>query len=288
MQSNATAIGTFAKDAAFGPYLRVVMNGAVIGLAGALDREIGTLNRRVLASGVGGDGTDASVVLPTAQGTIKMIANGAVTIFSRVYGAAAGKVSATANGNLIGYALSATAGDGESLEVLRIDDACVLLFDPVAPSTNVGGSAAEVIFDTFATFPANSLRVGDVIEFDGKVTAATGVGTDTLTVRARIGPALLTGQLLANTGALDVAASGDTAPIKGQITIRTLGAGGTMIADGSMSIGTPGTATLKTFDLASTPIDTTVANQLGMTGQWSTTNANVARCDKLNVMIKRL
>lgn len=119
MQVNATAVGTFPKSGALAPYLRVVMSGGNLALAGAAEVEVGTTKQRSLASGLGLSDV-AAVVFANAQGTVKMIADGAVTQYARVYGAASGKVSATVNSNLIGIALDAATADGDEIEVLRL------------------------------------------------------------------------------------------------------------------------------------------------------------------------
>jgi hypothetical protein len=111
-------IASIPASAEFAPYLRVKITAGVIALAGAADQDIGTLNKRHLSTGLGSS-ADAAVVLSNAQGVVKMIAAGAITIYARVYGAASGKVSATANGNFIGYAMTATTADGDEIEVFR-------------------------------------------------------------------------------------------------------------------------------------------------------------------------
>lgn len=51
-------------------------------------------------------------------GTMKMIANGAITAFSKVYAANAGKISSTAGGAWVGVAQEAATTDGDVIEVL--------------------------------------------------------------------------------------------------------------------------------------------------------------------------
>ena len=85
-------------------------------LAGAADLDVGALDGRVLA-------TDkrATVRLTTAQGTQKMVANGAIAAGSKVFTAAAGKVGPTAPGSFVrGIAMTAAAADGDVIEVLPL------------------------------------------------------------------------------------------------------------------------------------------------------------------------
>lgn len=99
-----TAAGAVAK------YLRVKTPGAVAA-AGALDQSFGTMDTDCLAAG------RCSVRLKTAQGTQKMIAAAAIAAGAYVYGAAFGKVSSVANGNIEGIAKEAASADGDVIEV---------------------------------------------------------------------------------------------------------------------------------------------------------------------------
>jgi hypothetical protein len=91
-------------------FLRVKTPGAVAA-AGALEQSFGTMDRNCLAAG------PCTVRLKTAQGTRKMIAAGAISAGSVVYGAASGKISAVANPNIEGVALEAASADGDVIEV---------------------------------------------------------------------------------------------------------------------------------------------------------------------------
>lgn len=103
-----TAAGAVAK------YLRVKTPGAVAA-AGALDQSIGTMESDCLAAG------PCSVRLKTATGTQKMIAAAAISAGAYVYGAASGKVSSVANGNIEGIAKEAATADGDVIEVQPIN-----------------------------------------------------------------------------------------------------------------------------------------------------------------------
>jgi hypothetical protein len=99
---------------AVGQYLRVKTPGAVA-LAGALDQSFGTMNTACLAAG------PCSVRLKTAEGTQKMVAAAAITKGNYVYGAASGKVSSVANGNIEGIAKETVTADGDIIEVQPIN-----------------------------------------------------------------------------------------------------------------------------------------------------------------------
>ena len=108
--------------AALGKYLRVKYDSTNgLAAAGANDRELGTLAREHIVSGLGAH-LAAPVVTLNTEGTVKMIAAGAIAIDALVYGAASGKVNDVANNNLVGRARSAAAADGDEIEVLRFAD----------------------------------------------------------------------------------------------------------------------------------------------------------------------
>jgi hypothetical protein len=89
------------------------------------------------------------------------------------------------------------------------------------------------------------------------------------------------------TGAVDVA-NGDIGYIEADVVVRTIGGSGTMVAAGSTAIGVPGTVTAKPAFLASTALDTTAAQVVQASAQWSVANAgNSCRLDVLNVQLIR-
>jgi hypothetical protein len=157
MRVNASGVLTLPKSGALGPYLRVILSGGVLALAGAEDRELGTTKERYLASGLGSSNF-AAVVAKNCEGTVKMIASGAITQYAKVYGAASGKVSATANSNPIGIALIATTADGDELEVLRLDEPSLKSYTNVAASAAVTNTTTETAFDKSYTIPASTLK----------------------------------------------------------------------------------------------------------------------------------
>lgn len=160
---------------------------------------------------------------------------------------------------------------------------------PVVPYTNEAASSAitasssEALFDKYYTIPANSLRPGQLIKvrFQGIATATN--GSDTLTIKLKIGG--LSGTALISMAAQDVA-DNDVFQGEYEIIIRTVGAAGTMIGCGTYKSvpAAEGTMTVKDDILASTAIDTTADQVVGVTAQWSSTNAgNSCRLDFLRV-----
>lgn len=158
-----------------------------------------------------------------------------------------------------------------------------LLYVNTAASTAITNSTAETAFSTSHTIPANSLLAGTVlkIRYQGIATATN--STDTLTVRLRIGG--LTGTVLHAHTATDVA-NNDVWQGWYDVVIRTVGASGTMVGFGARknAPAAEGTATWQDDILASTTIDTTAAQTINVTGQWSVANAgNSCRLDVMMV-----
>lgn len=151
---------TFISSVALGTRgLRVKLNTSTgkLELAGALDRELGTADEIVLAAN-----DPAAVVLPQTDATIYLVAAGAISQYATVYGAASGKVSATANLNPIAIALQAAGADGDRIECVRIPQSGLAVSEAATANrtvlaaesgmifTNVGASGAV----TFALPPA--------------------------------------------------------------------------------------------------------------------------------------
>lgn len=156
----------------------------------------------------------------------------------------------------------------------------------VAASTAVTASSTETLFSTSYSIPANTLRAASVVKIRYQGIATATNATDTLQVILRIGgvagTALLTGT------ATDVA---NNAIFAGEFTlvVRTAGSSGTMVGYGTHTDvpAASGTAVHDiTETLASTALDTTIAQVVGVTATWSTTNAgNSCRLDILVVEI---
>lgn len=279
MQVNTTGVIGLPQNAAIAPYLRVIMTSGYLALAGANDREIGTAAQRILTTGLGAVECPP-VVLRSAPGTITMVANGVIAIYGRVYGGASGKVSATANGNFIGWALQATTADGDEVEVARASLPSQKLYTSVAASAEHENTTTEAAFDKSYTIPANVLTAGTVIHVVGQAYVVDNNSTDTLTLALKIGTTTV-----AVTAAVDVA-DGDIGYFDAWITIRTAGASGTLVATGVQGLGVPGTVTAKPFLLGSTAVDTTATQLISVTADWSAAHADdEVLLDVLNVFL---
>lgn len=115
-------VGFFAADTTISSaYLRVKLSGDhTVTVAGLDDIEIGVARAAAAAAA-----DPVSVLTETKQGTMVLVAAGAISQNALVYPAASGKVSATVKGAPRWIALEAAAGDGSVIECMRFNSAVV-------------------------------------------------------------------------------------------------------------------------------------------------------------------
>jgi hypothetical protein len=161
-----------------------------------------------------------------------------------------------------------------------------LAYSNTAASAAHTNTTTEALFDAQYSVPANTLKAGTVVKIRYQGIATATNGTDTLTIKLYIG-GLLGTALLTGT-ATDVA---NNAIFAGEFTlvIRTAGATGTMVGVGTHTDvpAASGTASHAITEiLASTTIDTTAAQVIGVGADWSVADpGNSARLDILVVEI---
>lgn len=152
-----------------------------------------------------------------------------------------------------------------------------------APSTAVSNTVnTEQDYDVTYSLPANTLKVGDILNIKGHVIVSAQSGTDTLTVKVYLGS-----QVLVTTAAVD-AAAGDIVEFDLNVVVRTIGNAGTFVMFGTNGNGVPGTVTMKACHLGSTAIDTTAAKTIKVSSTWSATSAtNTSALQSLVVSLNR-
>lgn len=178
--------------------------------------------------------------------------------------------------NNVGLAVATTAGQAHT----DYTSGPVELFGSVVPSPALTG-AASTSQNSFATntytIPASSLAVGDTI----RIRAATGPigwGAGTLTLQ------LLIGSVVINTTGAVTNANNDQYYIDAEVEVLTIGASGTISADGTVIDGVPGTAVPKPFFVASTTLNTTVTQAIAVAATWSSNNgSNTVTLNELTV-----
>ena len=161
--------------------------------------------------------------------------------------------------------------------------ASVVTYTNEAASAAVSNTTTETLFDKYYSIPKNSLSPGQLIKIRYQIIATATNSTDTLAVKLYIGG--LTGTALISHAATDVA---DNNVVSGEyeLIVRTVGASGTVVGCGTYKSvpAAEGTATYKDDILASTTIDTTAAQVIGVSATWSVASAsNSARLDFLRV-----
>lgn len=157
------------------------------------------------------------------------------------------------------------------------------LYSSVAASAAVANTTTETEFDKTYTLPANILKAGSLlrIRYQGIATATN--STDTLTAKLYLGGKA--GTALQASSATDVANNNIFAG-EFYLTVRTAGATGTMVGWGNYvkTLAASDTATMVVGILASTTVDTTVAQRIAVAATWSVANAgNSCRLDYLTV-----
>lgn len=267
---------SFLVDAAYPRGTRVKMSASTLNtvtVAGAADVHIGTLTSASFASG------NVVDVLLKPFGTRQAVASGAISVNAKVYGDAAGQVTGTANGNLLGLALTAATAQGDFIELIEFSpSAQTKILVGVSTTDTITNTIAETAFAQTATLPANLLQVGDrlVIRAAGTVTSHN--STDTLNVKLYVGT-----NVIASTGAINNAAN-DIFYFEAEVVVRAITAAGTIVAAGEVGDGTPGTATEKPFLFQSATLDSTIAEIIKVTATWSVASASdIVRLDVLNI-----
>lgn len=165
----------------------------------------------------------------------------------------------------------------------------LLAYSSTAASTAISNTTTETVFDKYATLPANYLQPGSLIRIRYQGIATATNSTDTLAVKLYIHSAatLTAGTTLISHAATDVA-NNDVFSGEYELLVRTIGSSGTMVGSGTYKSvpAAEGTMTIKDDILASTTIDTTVAQYIGLTGTWSVASAsNSVRLDFIRVIV---
>lgn len=170
-----------------------------------------------------------------------------------------------------------SAGDGTLTSLTGIGPN--FLANNVADSSNITNVTAETTFSNgTVSIPANTLKAGDVIRIRGTAVVTGQNSTNTHQVKVKIGSTTL-----ADSGAVSLAAS-DVVEFDLYLTVRDIGATGHFVVMGQINFGTPGTATWRAVNVASTVIDTTAAASITITSTASAqSTGNVIKLSQLQV-----
>lgn len=164
--------------------------------------------------------------------------------------------------------------DGDKFSAFRTTTynlvGCV--FSNTANSTTISNTTTETSFSLSYTFPANSLNVvGKKIRIKGWGTFGN-TGTPTITTRLKNGATTL----LATPAITMGTSTAQGFMMEAIITIRSIGAGGTISRNLNVSFNDTGATTERMSIVASngtTAFNTTVSNTITFSVQWSVANA---------------
>jgi hypothetical protein len=155
-----------------------------------------------------------------------------------------------------------------SAGVLRL----IAVLAAVGADTGVSSTAEQVMKS--ASLPANFWTAGKVVKLTATARVTAANSTDTWISRLRIGPTTLTGTAVATSGTAADATANDLAHYELTITCRSVGTAGELMITGTATAqGAEGTATARVAYERITSYDTTIAQLIEMTGQFSVSNA---------------
>lgn len=223
---------------------------------------------------------DGNAVVPTGK-SLDIESGGSLKLAGTAVTATAAEINQLAGGTA--FTTRVTTTDGVTSGTARVVGGRA--YTNTAASAAITNTITETLFDAQYSIPANTLKAGTLvrIRYQGIATATN--STDTLAVKLYIGG--LSGTALISHAATDVA-NNDVFSGEMSLICRDAGATGHIVGAGSYKSvpAAAGTATYKDAVLASTVIDTTAAQVVGVSATWSVANAgNSCRLDFLSVEI---
>lgn len=146
------------------------------------------------------------------------------------------------------------------------------LFTQTATGTVANTTTETAITSTGVgtlTLPANFFAVGKSLRISGKGLHSSAANPD-ITIRVKLGSTTIL-----TTGAVPSSADTDAQfDIEGMITARTIGASGTIMAQGHYEEDGTSPDTFQMTNTSTTTIDTTASQTLSITAQWSAASAS--------------
>lgn len=148
-----------------------------------------------------------------------------------------------------------------------------VVYNNAAVSTAHSGTTTEALFDKSYSIPANTLVAGSVIKVKAWGIATATNSSDTVQFKLYIGG--VTGTAILTVAATD-ATNADVFYMDATIIIRTIGATGTLVAAGISNVVPAATAVAAPViqTLASTTIDTTAAQVIGVGCDWGSSSGS--------------
>lgn len=159
--------------------------------------------------------------------------------------------------------LLSSGGDGSFIKSTAFNELHRLLSD----STVITDWTTETPFDKNFVIPADTIQVGDVFRIRARVAVVSAYSDLTVTLKLMFGAVTL-----GNSGAVDIA-TGDVGWFDFLVTVRSIGATGTLVASGTHALGVPGTVTAKPVGVNSTTLNTTLDTTIAVTATASGANS---------------
>lgn len=138
----------------------------------------------------------------------------------------------------------------------------------VADSAEVENTTNETAFNKKATLNGALLAAGDVIKIRANARVVDNNGSDTLTLKLKVGT-----QEICATAAVDVA-DGDIGYFDAEVVVRVAGSSGHLAATGVQALGVPGTVTAKPFLMSDAAEDLSSSLDVTVTATWSAAHAD--------------
>lgn len=168
-----------------------------------------------------------------------------------------------------GFASAAVAAATTSGNVILVPEGSRYWYRIAAASSAVTNTTTQTVFSNGTySIGANLLTVGSRIRVRARATVTGVTATPTGVIALLIGG---TQQIACS--ATTVAAN-NIAMLDVDITVRTVGSGGTMIGSGTTTIGASGTAAPVSQSFASATLNTTIANAVAVAWTWSAASAS--------------
>lgn len=155
----------------------------------------------------------------------------------------------------------------------------------VATGTALTNSTTETVLAS-SSLPANTLRAGTRLRIRGVVRSSASGGATNLTLKVRLGPTTLLGEVLINTGAGHDLSSGDAIIVTAEVVARAAPGASVSCVATAQAVGTfAGLATPQTTAVPAFTRATNAALLVELTGQWAAADASSVAAEDWSVEV---
>lgn len=155
----------------------------------------------------------------------------------------------------------------------------------VATGTALTNSTTETVLAS-SSLPANTLRAGTRLRVKAVIRCSASGGATALTVKVRLGPTTLLGEVLINTGAGHDLSSGDAIIVTAEVVARAAPGASVSCVSHAQAVGTfAGLATPQTTAVPAFTRATNAALLVELTGQWAAADASSVAAEDWSVEV---